>query len=81
MCLKWSCGCTTGIGDKHWGLNLHKALSIQIAANAADYLGTLDKSIFNVFIHDQIDITLTITSICVSQSMIFLRKDLQTLRQ
>ena len=43
-------------------------LSIQIAANAADYLGTLDKSIFNVFIHDQIDITLTITEVGLTSS-------------
>ena len=42
-------------------------------------LGTLDKGIFHFRIHDQIHISLTVTCICICQTVELLRQDLQTL--
>ena len=70
---------TAGIRNQHRGLHFHKSFAIKIFTNGADDTGTFNKRILYFRIHNQIHITLTITYICISQTMEFLRKNLQTL--
>ncbi|CDC93316.1 putative uncharacterized protein [Roseburia sp. CAG:380] len=79
MGLKRSCRSTACVGHKHRRLNLHEALLIKETSDAADHLGSLNEGVFHVLIHDQIHISLTISGIGIGQSMMLLRKDLQTL--
>ena len=48
----------------------------KVRKQVRDNFGTFDECIFYFRIHDQVYISLTITGICVSQSVEFLRKDL-----
>ena len=79
MCLERSCSCSSGILYKHRSLYFHKAFISKIFTDCSKDLGTFNKGILYFRVHDQIHISLTITSICVCQSMELLRKDLQTL--
>ena len=79
MCLKRSCRSSPGICNKHRSLHFHKSFAVQISADRADDLRTFDKCIFRFRIHDKIHISLTITHICIRQSMELLRKNLKTL--
>jgi len=76
MCLKRSCRRTARIRHEHRGLNLHEALSVQIASDRADNLGTLHKCVLHILIHDEIDISLTISGIGIRQSVELLRQNL-----
>ena len=79
MCLKWSCCRTACIRYQHRCLNFHESLCIQKTTDTADNFGTFDECIFYFRIHDQVYISLTITGICVSQTMEFLRQNLKAL--
>ena len=81
MCLERSCRSTAGIGYQHRCLHLDKVASVKEIADLLDDLGALDKGLFNLRIHDQIHVTLTIAGICICQTVEFLRKGLQTLGQ
>ena len=79
MCLKWAGCCSTGIGYKHRSLHFHEISVCKEVTDLAKNLGTFDKCLFYVLIHDQIHITLTITDVRVRQTVKFFRKDLKTL--
>ena len=79
MCLERSCSCSSGILYKHRSLYFHKAFISKIFTDCGKDLGTFNKSILYFRVHDQIHISLTITGICICQSVELLRKDLQTL--
>jgi len=79
MGLKRSCSSSSGICHQHRSLNLQEALSIQITADTADDFRTHYKGFAHILIHNQIRISLAIPHICVGQSMILLRQNLQTL--
>ena len=79
MCLERSCGSASGICHEHRCLNFHEALSVQIFTDGADDPGTFDKCILYFWVHDQIHISLTVTCICIRQSVELLRKDLEAL--
>ena len=81
MRLERSCSSAAGICNQHGSLHFHKALSVQITADGADDSGTFYKSILNILIHDQVDITLTITLVGIGQTVELLRKYLQALGQ
>ena len=81
MCLERSCCCTACIGYEHRSLDFHEALSIQITTDAADDFRTFDECIFYIRVHDQVYISLTVTGICIGQSVEFFRKHLETLAQ
>ena len=81
MCLKRPCRRPAGIANQHRGLHLKKALVIQIAADTADNLRPHDKGLFYILIHDQVRVPLAVTHIGVRQAMVFLRQNLETLRQ
>ena len=57
----------------------YKAFISKIFTDCGKDLGTFNKSILYFRVHDQIHISLTITGICICQSVELLRKDLQTL--
>ena len=76
MCLERSCGCTTCIGNQHWCLHFHKVASCKKVTDFFQDLGTLDKYVLAVLIHDKVYVSLTITCICICQSVELLRKDL-----
>ena len=76
MCFEWSCCCSTCICNKHWSFNFHE---ITVCKEVTDFfkdLRTLDKYTLAVLIHNKIHISLTVTCICICQTMEFLRKDL-----
>ena len=79
VCLKRSCGCSSGICNQHRSFYLHESLSVKVFTDRADDFRTFDKCIFYFRVHDQIHISLTITHIGIGQTMEFLRKNLQTL--
>ena len=79
MCFERSCCCTAGIGYQHRCFNFQESLSVQILTYCTDDPGTFDKGFFYVCVHDQIDITLTITDVGIGQTMKFFRKNLKTL--
>ena len=79
MCLKWSGSCTTSIGNQHWSLYFHEVTASKEVSDLFNDLRTLDKYVLALLVHDQVYISLTITHICVCQSVEFLRKDLQAL--
>ena len=81
MRLERPCSGAAGILHQHRCLHLHESLSVQIPADRADDLGTLDKGILHLRIHDQIHISLTVTQIRIGQPMELLRKDLEALRK
>ena len=76
MCLKRSCSGTTCVGNQHWCLNFHEVASCKEVTDLFQNLGTFDKYFLAVLIHDKVYISLTITCICICQSVEFLRKDL-----
>ena len=76
MCLKRSCSCTAGVGNQHWSFDFHEVTSCKEVTDLLEDLGTFDKYILAVLIHDKVYISLTITGICICQSVEFLRKDL-----
>ena len=41
-----------------------------------DDLGTHNECLLNVLVHDQVNVSLTVTGICVCKSVVLLRKDL-----
>ena len=79
MCLERSCGCTTCICHQHRGLHLHKSLAVQVFTDAADDLGTFDESVLYFRVHDQVHISLTVTQVCVGQTVELLRQNLEAL--
>ncbi len=81
MRFKGSGSRTAGVLYQHGGLYLHEAQTVQIAANSADDLRTLQESVLNLRVHDQVHITLTIPHIGVRKSVELLRQDLQALRE
>ena len=81
MGFKRSCGSTARIGNEHRRFDLHEALCIEIAANCADDFRALDKGILSLGIHNEIDITLTISCIDIGQPVEFFRQHLQAFRE
>ena len=79
MSLKWTGSGTACIRNQSRGLHFHEISACQEGTNLFDNLRTFDKSVLYIFVHDQIHISLTITHICIRNSVIFLRKDLQAL--
>jgi len=79
MRLERSCSSAAGICHQHRSLHFHKSLSVQIFTDSADDFGTFNESILYFRIHDKIHISLTITDICIGQTMKFFRQYLQTL--
>ena len=79
MGLKRSRSCTTGIGNQHWSFHFHEITAVKEVTDLFENLGTFNKYILAFLIHDQVYISLTITHICICQSVELLRKDLQTL--
>ena len=76
MCLKRSCSCTACVGNQHWCLHFHEVTSCKEITDFLKDLGTFDEYLLAVLVHDKIHISLTITGICICQSVEFLRKDL-----
>ena len=81
MRLKRSGSGTACVGNQHRRLYLHKSPVIQEVTNLLNDLRALDKGLTTLLVHDQIHITLSVTHIRIGKTMIFLRKDLQTLGQ
>ncbi|CDD55040.1 putative uncharacterized protein [Clostridium sp. CAG:43] len=81
MGLKWTCSSTAGIGYQGRCLYLHKVSSRKEVTDLFEDQGTFDKCLLNIFVHDQIHISLAITHIRIGNTMIFLRKNLQALRK
>ena len=79
MCLKRSCRRSACVCHKHRSLNFQESLRIQVFPDAAQNFRTFDKCIFYLAVHDQIHISLSVSCICICQSVEFLRKHLQTL--
>ena len=76
MCLKRSCSCTACVGNQHWCFHFHEVTSCKEITDFLKDLGTFDEYLLTVLVHDKIHISLTITGICICQSVEFLRKDL-----
>ena len=81
MRLKRSCRRPSGIAHQHRSLHLHKSLTIQETADAAENFRTFDKRVLHFRIHNQIDITLTVSGVRVCKTVIFFRQNLQALGQ
>ena len=67
--LKWLGRGAAGNGLHHWSLDLDVSPLIQEISNLADDLRPLEKHFLNVRICDQIQITLPVTNLRVSQAM------------
>ena len=79
MCIKGSGCCSTGIANQHRCLHFHEITGIKEITDFLDNLGTLDKGILYLRIHNQIHISLAITGIGVCQSVVLLRQNLKAL--
>ena len=79
MGFKRTCGSAACIGHQHRGLHLDEALTVQIAANAADDSRALNESVLHLGIHDEIHIALAVTHVNIGQAVILLGEDLQAL--
>ena len=77
MGLKRTRGGSSCIGYQHGGLNLHEIAAIQEIADLLDDLGSLDKGILDLRVHDQVHISLPIAGIRIRQAVEFLRQGLQ----
>ena len=73
--------CSSGIVYQHRSLDLHKAPAVQEIPDLSDNLGSLDKRLFYILIHNQVDISLAVADICVDQTMELLRERLQRFGQ
>ena len=62
--------------DASPGTPLHEVTVCKEVTDFFQNLGTFDKYVLAVLIHDKVYISLTITHICICQSMEFLRKNL-----
>ena len=67
------------VRDEHGGLDLHKALVIEVASDRADYLRPLYKRVLDLGVHYEVDVSLTVTQIGVRQTVILLGKELKAL--
>ena len=79
--METSIGSAARIGDKHRGLNFHKAASIEELADLADDLGSLDKGLLGLFIHNEVHISLAVSEICILKAVELLRQRSQGLGQ
>ena len=77
MGLKWTCSGTAGILHQHRCLHLHEATTIEEVTDLTDDLGTFDEDILRVLVHDEVDVTLTISRIGILQTMELLRKRIE----
>ena len=73
--------CTAGNGSQNRSFNLQKIPGIKIVTNRLYDIGPCYKGIHNLRIHNQINITLTITDFCISKAMEFFRQWPQRLGQ
>ena len=85
---KWTCTCTTSNTLQGWSFNLSITSLIEELAHSAQYGCTLQESIFHTFVHNEVNITLTITLLWIFELIVYLavlilnnRQWLQALRQ
>ena len=71
---KWTCGCATGDGVEHWGFNFEECAFIKVTTYCGDDFGAQDEGVFNVRIHDQVNVALTIAKLGIGQTMVLFRK-------
>ena len=76
MSFKRSCCSTACICNQHRSFHFHEVTVCKEVTDFFQNLGTFDKYVLAVLIHDKVYISLTITHICICQSMEFLRKNL-----
>ena len=81
MCFKGASRGSACICNKHRGLDLDKALGIEIFADGADDLRTLDKGILDLGIHNEVEISLTVAGINVCKSVELFGQGAQRLRK
>ena len=67
------------VRHQHRRLHLQEALAVQVAADAAQNPGALDKGVLYLGVHDQIRVALTVTDVRVRQAVELLRKNLKAL--
>ena len=79
--LKGSCGSAACIGYQHRCLHFHEVSRIQEVTDLLDDLGSLDKGLPGLCVHDQVHISLAITGVGIGQSVEFLGQDLEALGQ
>lgn len=64
---KWLSSSTTGDHVHHGSLNLEETEVVQEASHVVDDLGPLDEDVTHVVVHDQVQVTLAVSSFCVSE--------------
>lgn len=73
--------CSTGNSVHHRGLNLDEVALIKVLANIADNLTASQEDVPAAVVHDQVEVTLTITGLLVLQSIVHVRQHAETRRQ
>ena len=69
MSNKWTSRSTTGNSTQYRSFYLNIISRIQILTNGLHNIGSCNKGIHNLWIHNQINITLTITNLRISQAV------------
>ncbi len=79
MSLERTSRCTAGIADEHRCLHFHEVSAVEEVTDLLNDLGSLNECILDLRIYDEVEVTLTVTHICVRQTVVLFRKDLQGL--
>ena len=77
--LKRSCCCAACIGNEHRSFDLHKALRIEVSSDRGDDLRTLDEGILDLGVADEVGISLSVTNVCICQTVPLFRQRQQGL--
>ena len=81
MSLERPCRGASCIGDEHGGLDLHEALGVEVTSDRADYLRSLDERVLYVGIHNEVDVSLTVSEIRIRETVKFFGQKLKALRK
>lgn len=71
-------GGTTGDLVHHGGFHFQKALLVQVRAEVADDLGASDELVTDIGVHDQIQVTLTVSLFLILEAIVGLGQHAQT---